>query len=151
MEQGESQQLAGTATMWLTKPFSLLDEVEREFGEIFRAPLTPVGGVASAAAGAPLAIEPSFDICEDNGNVVVKAELSGVAKEDLELKIAENILTISGSKKRERSFAAFSRSYRLPAPVQADKVKARFKEGVLEIVIPKTAKELRKERQIRIE
>jgi HSP20 family protein len=106
---------------------------------------------------------PPVEIGEDNNDVVVKAELPGMKKEEIEISIAEHILTIRGEKKREaerkgegyhyseRSYGAFERCLEIPRDVQADKVRAAFKDGVLEIRLPKTEEAKRKEVKVKVE
>lgn len=108
-------------------------------------------------------VYPSVDIFEDKDKVVVKAELPGIKKEELDVNITENTITISGEKKKEekvkeknfyrleRSRGAFRRSFTLPAGVQSTKAKAKFTDGVLEIRIPKTEEAKKKEVKVRIE
>ncbi len=95
-------------------------------------------------------ITPSIDIFEDGGNLVLKAELPGIKREDINVKFVENNIVISGEKKTEqrveekdylrleRSHGSFNRMLSLPDGVNTDKVKASFKDGVLEVRIPKT-------------
>jgi HSP20 family protein len=106
---------------------------------------------------------PSVDIFEDDKNVTVKAEMPGVKKEDLDVNVTEEAITISGEKKKEekvheknyyryeRSYGSFRRTLPLPAGVQSDKAKAKFKDGVLEIKVPKSPAAIKKERKIAIE
>ncbi|WP_162467556.1 Hsp20/alpha crystallin family protein [Syntrophotalea carbinolica] len=106
---------------------------------------------------------PSVDIYEEEDAVVVKAELPGIGKEDVEVDISDDLLTISGEKKTEekierkdyhrieRSFGKFSRSVRLPGDILTEQAKASFKEGVLEVRIPKTEAAKQKKRRIEIE
>jgi HSP20 family protein len=108
-------------------------------------------------------VSPSVDIFEEGSDVVVKAELPGMKKEDLEVNFARGNLVISGEKKQEekvekkdyyrmeRSYGAFTRSFRLPADVQGDKAKATFKDGVLMIRVPKTEEAKKKEKKIPIQ
>jgi len=82
--------------------------------------------------------------------MVVKAEIPRIGKDDLNVSITENTLTISGEKKQEektekkdfhrveRSYGSFCRSFRLPDNVKGEKAKAQFTDGVLEVRIPKT-------------
>ena len=91
---------------------------------------------------------PAIDIEESNGNLLVRAEVPGMKKEDIKVAVKDNMLTISGERKREnetiektfhrieRSYGKFSRMIRLPAEVDADKVKATYKEGVLHVTLP---------------
>jgi HSP20 family protein len=106
---------------------------------------------------------PALDVYEENDTVVVKADLPGMAKDDIQVSLADDVLTIRGEKKREekveekdyffseRTSGSFSRSVRLPVEVQADKVSATFKEGVLELRLPKSEAAKKKSRSIKIE
>ena len=93
---------------------------------------------------------PPVDVYEEGDEVVVKSELPGMKKEEIEVNVSGNVLTISGKKEREekverKSYAryerhagAFSRSLTLPAEVQVEKMTAHLEKGVLEIRAPKT-------------
>lgn len=93
---------------------------------------------------------PAIDISETDTALVVRAELPGMTKKDVDISLQENILIIQGEKKRkkkakhedfylvERSFGRFYQSLTLPAIVDADKVTAIFTHGVLTITLPKT-------------
>ena len=106
---------------------------------------------------------PSIDIFTEKDNVVVKAELPGIKKEDINVSITDQTMRISGEKKREektekkdyyweeRSYGSFVRSFQLPAEVQTDKASAKFKDGVLEIKIPKTEAAKKKEKKVTVE
>ncbi|MPZ19831.1 MAG: Hsp20 family protein [Luteitalea sp.] len=102
---------------------------------------------------------PAVDVYEnDDQNVVLKAELPGVAKEDITLSIENNTLTLKGERKRshevkngqyhriERAHGGFSRSFSLPSTVNSEKVAADFRDGVLTITLPR--KDEAKPRQI---
>lgn len=106
---------------------------------------------------------PSVDIYRDGNNVVVKAELPGMTKEDIDITLTDDKIIISGEKKREEkveeknyyryesSSGSFSRTCRLPEEVQSDKAKASFKNGILEIKIPMTEEAQKKEKKIKID
>jgi HSP20 family protein len=95
--------------------------------------------------------EPTLDVSETKDAVVVKAELPGVEQKDISASIQEGVLTIKGEKEAEkeekdkryhrveRSYGAFYRAIRLPAAVDAGKVTASFKDGVLTVTMPKAA------------
>jgi len=101
-------------------------------------------------AGSPM---PSVDITEDGGNLVVRAEVPGVKKKDLNVTISERMLTIKGHShseserkledgdghQREIRRGAFSRTLLLPSDVDAGKATATCRDGVLELVLPKRA------------
>ncbi len=88
---------------------------------------------------------PPVDIYETRDAIVLKAELPGITKEDINLEVKDNTLTLRGEKKFEkdvkeesyyrveRSYGMFQRAFMLPRTVQPDKVKAKFRDGVLMI------------------
>ena len=95
--------------------------------------------------------EPRIDVSETNDAVMVKAEIPGVEQKDIALSLQDGVLTIKGEKEQEkeekdnryhrveRAYGAFARALRLPAAVDASKVTASFKDGVLTVTLPKTA------------
>jgi HSP20 family protein len=108
----------------------------------------------------PGGIAPALDVVEDDDQYVVTMELPGASKDDVTVECHEGMLTIRGEKKSERegkkeqhrwverSYGSFSRSFALPANAAGDQVKARFKDGVLTLEIPKL--EQAKPRAVRI-
>lgn len=104
---------------------------------------------------------PLVDVEETKDNVVVRVELPGMKKDDIKVTLMNNVLTVSGERKHaseekgrtyyriERSYGKFQRTLELPSEVVADKAKATYKDGILEMVIPKTEKA--KEKEIAIE
>jgi HSP20 family protein len=103
---------------------------------------------------------PKLDIHEDKDSYYVDVDLAGLDKKDVSLKFKDGVLTISGERKnektinredyyrRERSFGKFERSVSLPSDVNGSAIKADFKNGVLEIKLPKL--EEKKEKEITI-
>ncbi len=93
---------------------------------------------------------PTFDVSETDKAVEVRAELPGMDEKDIEVTLDENILTVRGEKKQERTenkknyylsecrYGEFHRAVPLPAGIDREKVKAAFKKGVLRITLPKT-------------
>lgn len=137
--------------------------VEKRFEDFIRRPFSMAGpawwpGLREAAGE----IAPSIDIFEEGDDVVVKAELPGMKKEEIEVSLTEDSITISGEKKmeekvekkgyyrHERSYGSFARSFILPSEVRPDEAKAEFKEGVLEIRVPKTEEAKTKVRKVAI-
>lgn len=104
---------------------------------------------------------PSVDIHETNGIIVVLAELPGLKKEDIEIEIKENILTLKGKRteekeiqernyyRRERRSGKFHRSFTLPAVIDPVKVVASYKAGMLEVKIPKPEEQTPKQIDIK--
>ncbi len=168
MATKESKGLMKTSGSGALSPFEVMErrlaEMERTFEEMLRRPFSLLTsrwpGMALPRAGE---ISPSVDVFEDGDDVVVKAELPGMKKEDLSVHFHDGTVIISGEKKQEekvdqksyhmieRSYGAFTRSLHLPAEVRADKAKASFKDGILEIRVPKTEQAKKKERKIPIE
>lgn len=125
-----------------------MNRLQREVNRLFR----DLGfDVFETAWPRVTAIYPPVNIGEDENAVYVEAELPGMSLDDLEIFVTgHNQLTIRGERKapqieggtwhrRERVFGSFSRVITLPVEVDADKVEATFHNGVLRIVLPKTA------------
>jgi HSP20 family protein len=122
---------------------AMRDEMTRLFNDFFR------GGEAHEGSWWAGAWTPAVDLYETDDGLVLKAELPGFSKDDVHLELKDNALTLHGERKREldvkeeqyhrveRAYGAFRRSFMLPALVDADKVEATFKDGVLELKLPK--------------
>ena len=101
---------------------------------------------------------PALDVVQDDGDLLIRAELPGVKREDVEITLHERVLTISGERRaeeqkagsgyyvRERRYGPFSRSLVLPHNVREDRISARFEDGVLEVRVPGGATELEPKR-----
>lgn len=106
---------------------------------------------------------PSLDVYEEKDEIVVKADLPGMNKDEIEVTVTGDVVTIKGEKKkeeevkekdyyrRERSYGSFVRSVELPCEVKSDQIKANFKEGVLEVRMPKTEEAKKKSVSIKID
>jgi HSP20 family protein len=103
---------------------------------------------------------PAVDLYEKDDHYMIKAELPGVDKNNVKIDLKDRLLTLSGERtydnevneenyyRRERSYGKFQRAFTLPADVDSDKIKAEFKDGVLQIEIPKP--EEKKAKQVTI-
>ena len=103
------------------------------------------------------AFRPSVDIYEDEQGIHIKAVVAGVKQEDLKLEIDNNVLTIRGERKLEqedtdkgyhrieRSYGSFSRSFALNNNVSSEDVKADYKDGVLNVLLPKKSSAAKRE------
>jgi HSP20 family protein len=138
------------------EPFRELAAVQARLNRIFSEPYEQSDDTLTRADWVP-----SVDAYEtEQHELVLKAELAGVKREDIDLKVENNVLTIRGERKRdqevkqdayqrvERTYGAFARSFTLPSTVNPDGVKAEFKDGVLSVVLP--AREEAKPRQVQI-
>jgi HSP20 family protein len=106
-------------------------------------------GVGAAAGNGGRRWIPPMDLVEADDEYVLRADLPGLDRDDLEIEVKDNVLTISGERRAEhedrregyhrveRSFGRFSRSLDLPEGIEAAAVKADFERGVLEVRIPK--------------
>lgn len=106
---------------------------------------------------------PALDMYEEKDAVVVKAEVPGISKDDLEVILRGSTLTVKGEKKREeeakdknyyrceREYGAFLRTVELPAEVKPEAVSATFKDGVLEVRLPKTEEAKKKEVRVAVQ
>jgi HSP20 family protein len=119
---------------------NMQDEMNRLFDDfIGRAPLRGVEG----------RWVPAVDISENEDSLFVDVEIPGMKKEDIKVSLEHNVLSLKGEKKQEkevkeenyhrweRRYGSFARSFELPMPVQADKIKAAYKHGVLHVELPK--------------
>ncbi|MBI3594245.1 MAG: Hsp20/alpha crystallin family protein [Nitrospirae bacterium] len=139
-------------------------EMDRLYREIFEGPWFSFGWPKELRAleTEKGALVPRIEVYEDQNDVVVKAELPGMKKEDLEIKLRGDILTIKGEKTVEEktekkeyfysecSYGAFERSIEIPISVLADKITANFKDGLLEIRLRKNEDVKGKEINIKV-
>ncbi len=134
-------------------PRGLQNEMNRIFSDYF--------GAASETTISTLT--PAMDLVDTKDSVKIKVELPGMTKDDVDISLKDDTLTIKGEKKRvkeeedenryyvERSFGTFSRTLTLPSKVNPESVEARFREGVLEINLPKAEEAKVKEIQIQVD
>ncbi len=127
------------------------DEIERWFEDLWSGPSSLLASSFWPADRLTDLREasPSVDMFVDGNELVLKADMPGVRKEDIGIDITDTMLTISGEKKREekidngcyvrfeRTHGSFCRRFELPDGTDTDKVKAHLENGVLEIRIPK--------------
>jgi len=133
-------------------------EVDRVFENFWSGFGTP-----SLHAGSGTGMEVRVDTSEDDKAYHVTAELPGLSEKDVEVTFADNTLTLAGEKKaesevkekdyhrRERTFGSFRRSFTLPAEVDAEKISASFKDGVMTIELPKSKTAQKKAKKITIQ
>jgi HSP20 family protein len=106
---------------------------------------------------------PSLDVSETKDSLVVKAEVPGMDPKDINISLANGLLTIKGEKRQEkeekdenyhmveRSYGSFARSIQLPREVKSDKIEATYKNGVLKVTLPKSEEAKKKEIKIKVE
>jgi len=133
---------------------ALQERINRMFDDAFTLSGRPAGEVSMCDWSPPV------DIHESPEGLVITVDLPGVRKEDVSVEIKDNLLTLRGMRmtdtdvppeqylRRERCAGAFHRAFNLQFPVKPDAIRAGFKNGVLEIFIPKPEEE--KTRQIKV-
>ncbi|MCG6983100.1 MAG: Hsp20/alpha crystallin family protein [Deltaproteobacteria bacterium] len=139
---------------WHRDPFSEMDRLRREMDSIYSALVEGRGSVPAAG------VFPALNMSEDDHNLYVRAELPGVASENIDITTKQNNLIIKGERKiaaegekvsyhrKERDAGNFRRIISLPTPVDTNKVTAICKNGVLTVTLPKAAEA--KPRQISV-
>jgi HSP20 family protein len=168
------------ATITARSPFALMRRVmedmdrmlddfglSRDFGG-GRSLTSPFAGATSpdlwtGSAGGTLGLwSPAVEVLEKGDKVVVRAELPGLSKDDVNVDIHDDVLTIEGERRQEsdeqgegfyrseRSYGRFLRSIPLPEGVDADKADATFKDGVLEVTLPAPSREAKRGRKLPI-
>ena len=140
-------------------PFRGLGEIQTEMNRLFD---NVVGRPATTAVGERMWL-PAVDVHETKDDLVLSFDIPGVTEKDVHLTITGDLLTVRGERERrferdgsgetyhrvERIYGRFERSVQLPMTVQTDKVKASYRDGVLEVKLPK-AEEV-KPKEIKIE
>lgn len=140
-------------------PFlSLHREMNRLFDDTFRGIGLPVAAGGQSQGELGNFVHASMNVSETDKEISITAELPGVKEQDIDVNLDDDVLTIRGEKKFERkdekenfhfverSYGTFQRSLRLPFAVNPDQVQARFENGVLTVVVPKSGRQERSRR-----
>ncbi len=158
----ESKELVKTERPRHLAPF---EEMERWFDQAWRRPFSMLRSSMWPQLGGIEEFEtslPHVDIYDDGKILVMKADLPGMKKEDVDISLSGNVLTISGEKKREekvekenyfryeRSHGSFFRRFELPYDIDTEKIKASMEDGVLEVRLPRTIEAQGRTRKISI-
>jgi len=133
---------------WAVSPFrqmtTLRDGIDQLFDRVFQSPLELTRQTQFMGGWTP-----AVDLYEDKDNLIVKAELPGMKKEDIDISLHDGMLTVSGERKAEQKTEAagayrserfegrFQRTFSLPTLVKSDAVTAAYKDGVLTVTLPK--------------
>jgi HSP20 family protein len=145
----------GTMERW--QPFRTMSDVQNEINRMFDSFFGP----QPAATTGERYWAPMVDVWETKDDVVLSFEIPGVDEKDVHVSITGDLLTVRGERRfeqdvkqetyhrLERVYGKFERAIQLPMPVQADKVRATYRDGVLQVKLPK-AEEV-KPREIKID
>lgn len=128
------------------EPFRDLLTTQDRFNRLFNETFSRAFGDEELT---PQAWMPPVDIYETDDSIVLKAELPGINPDDVEVRVEDNTLYLKGERKFEketqqgnlhrveRSYGTFNRSFALPGSIEADKVQAKYKDGILTLTMPK--------------
>jgi len=124
--------MPGALTRW--EPFAELGELRSQLDRMF--------------GGSETGWTPAIDVVRDDGSLVIRADVPGLKPEEVKIEVEDDILTVSGEHedtkeekdkrflRRERRYGSFRRSMALPAGVDASKIEAKTRDGVVEVTIP---------------
>lgn len=146
-------------TVW--DPFADLSRIQRQIERSFFAPRGSSAARATSPVNSPLAsFVPAVDVHEDGQELVLRAELPGVKREDIQIELDGNVLTLKGERKLEtktedrryhrveRAHGSFVRQFQLPSNVDGTQIDAQLADGVLTVRLPK--REEQKSRTIEV-
>jgi len=157
-----STEIAKTERPKYLAPF---EKMERLFEDVFRSPFSLLSRRAWSETK-DLAefgtLSPRVDIFEEGNEMVLKADMPGIEKKDIDITLSDNMLTISGEKthedkvdkggyaRYERTHGSFFRRFELPSDIDAEKIKAHLDNGVLEVRLPKTEESKSRSKKITV-
>ena len=144
-------------------PIDDLADIQKDIGRFFRKAV----GFGTENLGWPMVGEgrwmPAVDLYAKDGDLILKAELPGMAPADVNVSVRDNTLTIKGERKTEKemteenvfrmetSYGKFKRSISLPKAVKAEDVKASYSNGVLTVEVPEAAPKKEEEKEVKVE
>jgi len=140
-------------------PFlSLHREMNRLFDDVFRGAALPAASGSQGQGDVGTFVNASMNVSETDKEIRITAELPGVTEKDIDVSLDDDVLTIRGEKRFERtddkenfhfverSYGTFQRSLRLPYAVDSEQVQASFENGILTVTVPKTGRQERSRR-----
>jgi HSP20 family protein len=140
-------------------PFRHLSMLRNEIDRLFDSPLHALTSDSQQFQSGWL---PAVDLHEDRDHLVLRAELPGMKKEEIDISLHGDVLTLSGERKEEKRFeeaetyrqerflGRFQRAFTLPVAVDADKVDASYKDGVLTVHLPKAENAKPKQIEVKV-
>jgi HSP20 family protein len=162
----QPQPMTRRETPWIGSPFRMLERFADEIDSVFdnfglgRSWLSPRGHLTTST-GTDIWV-PQVEVTQQGNELVVRADLPGLKKDDIQVDVTDNEITLSGERRRqeetergglyrsERSYGFFTRSIRVPEGAMTDQAKAAFKDGVLEIRMPAPPEQVTRGRRLEI-
>lgn len=150
-------------SLWAESPFALMRRFSEEMDRFFGGTFPDFGWdrrwsaprLARGLGLSQIQWSPSMEILERDNELVIRADLPGLSKDDINVEVTDDMLTIAGERREERDetregyrhserrYGRFSRSFPLPEGINAEDVKAAFQNGVLEVTMPAPKREQR--------
>ena len=136
-------------------PWSALRDLEGQLTQLFEDPFRDFGRPDRGWA-------PRADLKETEDRYVLEADLPGLKREDIDLAIVDNVVTLKGERKNEREateggchrierrYGSFQRSFEIPGGFESKKVEAHYKDGVLSVTLPKRAEARPKQIEVKV-
>ncbi len=124
------------------RPFEEINALHDKINRLFDS-------ISGRETGDEGSFMPAVDIYAEGNNLIIEAEIPGIDKKDIDLKVEDNTLTIRGKKefkkeekgtnyyRAERSYGSFTRSFMIPDNIDKEKIQAEYKKGVLKLTLPK--------------
>ena len=140
-------------------PFRHLSTLRDEIDRLFESPLNALTSDSHQFLNSWL---PAVDLHEDRDHLLLKAELPGMQKEDIDISLHGDVLTLSGERKEEKTFeqaetyraerflGKFRRTFTLPVAVDPNRVQAAYKDGILTVTLPKAEEAKPKQIQVKV-
>lgn len=147
------------------EPLREMEEISEQMDRLFEEMSGRIGMSAlkrSPSSGLRMWM-PAVDMIDKKGEILVRADLPGMEKTDIHVSVTDSILTIRGERKSEEekkeenyyycesSYGSFVRNITLPVPVDKDKIKAEYKNGILELLLPKSKQSIETAKEIAIQ
>jgi len=152
-----SQNQGSSTELGFWSPFQELSRVRSQLGAL----VSPLEDFLAPPTSFFEGWTPNVELYEDKDKFTIRAEIPGMKKEDIDVSMSGNTVTVSGEKKQEeehkegdtyrseRFFGRFQRSFTLGQPVNADKIEASYKDGVLTLIVPKAEEAKRKQIEVK--
>jgi len=145
------------------KPEYSIQDFQEEMNQMIENAFGDLGLLESSFGTKMANWKPAIELNEIDGNFELKAELPGVNKDNIDVEVSENYITVNAEteeKKEEEAknvhrsefrYGKFMRTIPLPAEIETDKAKAEFKNGILTVTVPKSHEEIEKTKKLKIE
>jgi len=156
-QRSQDQGTSGPGDLGFWSPFQELSRLRNQLGAL----VSPLEHFLAPATSFFEGWTPNVELYEDKDKFTIRAEIPGMKKEDIDVSVSGNTVTICGEKKQEqeqkqgdtyrseRFFGRFQRSITLAQPANADKIQASYKDGVLTLSVPKAEEAKRKQIEVK--